>query len=203
MVLEKQDQIIVRKSRLGILFFALLIMAATGCKNEVNSVVKHATDPEKVPTMNSRDVQTIISDNGHTRYRITTPLWSMYEESKNPHWIFPNGIVAEEMDSAFRVVTTIKCDSAYYDEIKQLWDLHGNVHIISSGGQDNILTDQLYWDQIQHKLYSDAFIHVEKGGRVIEGYGYESNEQFSTYTLRKVEAIFPIDESKMPHPGGK
>lgn len=187
----------------GILLVALLVTLATGCKDEVSGVVKHATDPEKVPTMKSVDVQTIISDNGHTRYRITTPLWCMYEEAREPHWVFPDGVTAEEMDSLYRVVTTIKCDSAYYDEQKQLWDLHGNVRITASSGQDNILTDQLYWDQMSHRLYSDAFIHVEKGGRVIEGYGYESNEQFSTYTLRKVEAIFPIDESRMPHPGGR
>ena len=35
----------------------------------------------------------------------------------------------------------------------------------------------------------------------IEGYGYESNEQLTTYELRQVEAIFPIDERRMPHPG--
>lgn len=179
----------------------LLTAVVTSCKDEVTSVVKHATDPEQVPTMVSHDVQTIISDNGHTRYRITTSLWTMFEECQEPHWIFPKGVVAEEMDSLYRSVTTIKCDSAYYDERKQLWDLNGNVRITANGGVDKIMTDQLYWNQLEHKLFSDAFIHVEKGGRVIEGYGYESNEQFSTYTLRKVEAIFPIDESRMPHPG--
>lgn len=187
----------------GILIVALLAASSAGCKDEVSGVVEHATDPELVPTMKSRDVQTIISDNGRTRYRITTPLWCMYEEAKDPHWVFPRGVIAQEMDSAHKIITTIRCDSAYYDEKKQLWDLRGNVRITASAGQDNILTDQLYWDQMTHRLYSDAFIHVEKGGRVIEGYGYQSNEQFSTYTLRKVEAIFPIDESRMPQPGGK
>ena len=41
---------------------------------------------------------------------------------------------------------------------------------------------------------------MEKQGRVIEGYGYRSNEKFTTYELQRVEAIFPIDENKMPHP---
>lgn len=180
----------------------LLALATTACKDEVRGVVKHITDPNKAPTMSTHDVQTIISDDGHTRYRITTAVWDMYEEAREPHWVFPKGVLAEEMDSAYHIISSIKCDSAYFDKNKQLWDLHGNVRITNTGG-DVILTDQLYWNQIEHKLYSDAFIHVEKQGRVIEGYGYESNEQFSTYSLNKVEAIFPIDESKMPHPGGK
>jgi len=81
-----------------------------------------------------------------------------------------------------------------------LWTLTGNVRMTNATG-DVVLTDELMWDQHAHRLYSDAFIHIEKQGRIIEGYGYESNERLTTYELRQVEAIFPIDESRMPHPG--
>ena len=108
-------------------------------------------------------------------------------------------MTCEELDNNYNPVSTIKCDSAYFDKDKALWTLTGNVRITNDDG-DVILTDQLFWDQSDRKLYSEAFIHVEKQGRVIEGYGYESNETFTTYTLRRVEAIFPIDESRMPHP---
>ena len=183
-----------------VVLLAVVLMSLAGCKDgELKSVVSHATDPERVPTMATNDVQTIISDDGNTRYRITTDRWLMFEEARDPHWVFPDGVKAEELDSAYAVVSTIECDSAYYDKHSQLWDLNGNVRITNDAG-DIILTDQLFWDQGQHKLYSEAFIHIEKQGRVIEGYGYESNETFTTYTLRRVEAIFPIDESRLPHP---
>ena len=173
----------------------LLCLIFTSCKDEVKNVVTRETDPEQVPSMATRDVQTVISDDGRTRYRIETDVWQMFEEAKEPHWIFPRGVKAEELDPAFNPISSIKCDSAYYDENSQIWDLHGHVNITNSDG-DVILTDQLFWNQMTHRLYSDAFIHIEKQGRVIEGYGYESNEQFSTYTLRQVEAIFPVDESR-------
>lgn len=183
-----------------VVLLAVVLISLAGCKDgELKSVVSHATDPDRVPTMATNDVQTIISDDGHTRYRITTDRWLMFEEARDPHWVFPGGVKAEELDSAYAVVSTIECDSAYYDKHSQLWDLNGNVRITNDAG-DIILTDQLFWDQGQHKLYSEAFIHIEKQGRVIEGYGYESNETFTTYTLRRVEAIFPIDESRLPHP---
>ena len=185
--------------RLG-LVATILLLLTTACKDQVTSVVSHATDPERVPTMTSNDVQTVISDDGHTRYRITTKRWLMFEEAREPHWIFPDGVKADELDSAFNAITSIQCDSAYYDEHKQLWDLRGHVHITNTDG-DVIMTDQLFWNQNEHSLYGEAFIHIEKQGRVIEGYGYESNEQFTTYTLRDVEAIFPIDESRFPRGG--
>ena len=179
---------------------AILAVAATSCKDDSTSVVSHPTNPEKVPTMTSRDVETVISDSGHTRYRIVAKLWNMYEEAARPHWTFPNGVTCEELDDRFNMVSSIKCDSAYFDKTDALWTLTGNVRITNVTG-DIVLTDQLMWDQQAHKLFSDAFIHIEKQGRIIEGYGYESNERLTTYQLRQVEAIFPIDERRMPHPG--
>lgn len=178
----------------------IVLATATGCKDDSTSVVSHATNPELVPTMTTTDVQTVISDSGHTRYRIVAPLWNMFEEAKEPHWTFPKGVTCEELDDNYKTTTTIKCDSAYFDKNKSLWTLTGNVRM-TNAENDVVLTDELLWDQHAHKLYSDAFIHIEKQGRIIEGYGYESNERLTTYQLRQVEAIFPIDEKRMPHPG--
>ena len=178
--------------------FAVVLFAS--CKDDSTSVVSHPTDPERVPTMTTSDVQTIISDSGQTRYRIAAPLWNMFEEAKQPHWTFPKGVKCEELDNKFNPVTSIQCDSAFFDKDNALWSLVGNVRI-SNINNDLILTDELMWDQRTHRMYSDAFIHIEKQGRIIEGYGYESNERLTTYQLRQVEAIFPIDERRMPHPG--
>ena len=183
-----------------IAFFTILAMViATGCKDDSTSVVSHPTNPELVPTMTTTDVQTVISDSGHTRYRIAAPLWNMFEEAKEPHWTFPQGVTCEELDNNYNTITTIKCDSAYFDKNQSLWTLTGNVQL-TNVTNDVVLTDELNWDQHGHRLYSDAFIHIEKQGRIIEGYGYVSNEQLTTYQLRQVEAIFPIDEGRMPHP---
>ena len=182
-----------------IAFLIALTLAVASCKDDSTTVVSHPTNPEVVPTMTTSDVQTVISDSGHTRYRIAAPLWNMFEEAKQPHWTFPKGVTCEELDDKYNTASTIKCDSAYFDKNANLWTLTGNVRITNPAG-DVVLTDELMWDQHGHRLYSDAFIHIEKQGRIIEGYGYESNERLTTYQLRQVEAIFPIDESRMPHP---
>jgi LPS export ABC transporter protein LptC len=188
------------KSLLHISIAAVIMLTLVGCKDDTTSVVSHPTNPDVVPTMSTTDVNTIISDSGHTRYRIAAPLWNMFEEAKEPHWTFPKGVTCEELDNNYKTATTLRCDSAYFDKAKALWTLTGHVRITNVKG-DVILTDELMWDQQAHKMYSNAFIHIEKQGRIIEGYGYESNERLTTYTLRQVEAIFPIDESRMPHPG--
>ena len=148
-----------------------------------------------IPTMLTRDVETLISDSGVTRYRIVTPIWYVYDEVEEPYWRFPEGLNLDKYDNFFRTEATVRADSAIYLKRKQTWQLDGNVSI-SNVMNEKFLTQQLFWDQRTHKLYSDSFIHIERTDRVLEGYGFESNEQLTRYTIKKVSGIFPASEFK-------
>lgn len=180
---------------------ALLIAAAalsatvtTSCKDD-SSIDTADVDSIGVPTMLTRNVETIISDSGVTRYRIVTPIWYVYDEVEEPYWRFPDGLNLEKFDNFFRTEATVEADSAIYLKRKQIWRLDGNVNI-SNVLNEKFLTQQLFWDQRSHKLYSDSFIHIERTDRVLEGYGFESNEQMTRYTIKRVSGIFPASEFK-------
>ncbi len=180
-------------SRLRLLPVAVTVavasLVAVSCKDDSQMGVADV-DAAVFPTMVTRDVETLISDSGITRFRITTPIWYVYDEVDEPYWRFPDGMYLEKFDDIFRKEATIRSDSATYFKNKQLWRLDGNVDI-SNVANERFLTQQLYWDQRAHKVYSDSFIHIERADRVIEGYGFESNEQMSRYTISNVAGIFP------------
>lgn len=171
---------------------------ASSCKEDatIDTATVSAGD---VPTMMTRDVETLISDSGVTRYRINTPVWYMYDEVQEPYWKFPEGLKLVKFDNFFRTEATVDADSATYFKQQQIWRLDGNVNI-SNVMNEKFLTQQLYWDQRGHKLYSDSFIHIERTDRVLEGYGFESNEQMTRYTIKKVSGIFPASEFKSKGP---
>lgn len=183
-----------RKVR-NILFLLFAMIAIVGCRDEVKDVVKKATDPEKVPTMTTRNVTTLISDSGITQYRVTTKVWYMFEQAQKPFWFFPEGLFLEQFDKKFKVAATVQCDSAKFFEDTKIWRLDGNVRIVNVN-KDLILTNQLFWSQREQKIYSDSFIHIEKADRIIEGYGFESNERMTKYTLKRPSGIFPFDENR-------
>lgn len=172
-------------------FVACFILIA--CRDEVKSVVEHATDPETTPTMATDSVRTLVSDSGITKYRITAQTWLMYEEAKKPFWRFPDGLLLEQFDSVFDVVASIICDSATYFKNDQLWRLDGNVNI-ETARCELILTNQLFYSQRRNEIYSDSFVHIEKTDRIIEGYGFVSNDRMTTYTLDSVSGIFPMEQ---------
>lgn len=174
-------------------------IVVTGCKDS-DPVATGTVDPTHTPTMLTRDVETLISDSGVTRYRIVTPIWYVYDETPDPIWRFPEGLKLERFDNFFRTEATVVADSATYFKDKQLWRLDGNVSL-NNVMNEKFLTNQLFWDQRQQKLYSDSFIHIERPDKVLEGYGFDSNQNLTRYTIRRVSGIFPAS-SFTPGQGG-
>ncbi len=168
-------------------------MLLTACGEERRDYLSGNIDPEKFPTMMTRNVETFISDSGIMRYRVVTPLWLIYEEARVPHWSFPKTIELEKYDDYFQKQATVRCDSATYFEQERLWRLDGNVRITNIA-KEKFLTNQLFWDDRNRKVYSDSFIHIEKSDRIIEGYGFMSNDRLTIYDVRNVSGIFPVSD---------
>ena len=145
--------------------------------------------------MVTRDVVSLISDSGMTRYRILSKLWLVYDEAEVPTWKFPVGLKLEQFDDSFRIAATVKCDSATYFKNQKLWRLDGHVDIRNIK-KEVIETEQIFWDQVNHKVYSDSFVHIERADRILEGYGFTSNEKLTEYVIRRPSGIIPVPERK-------
>lgn len=184
-----------RSRTLRTLPFAALVAGflLTACAEEHRDYLQGNLNPEKFPTMMTRDVETFISDSGIVRYRVVTPLWLIFEEARVPHWSFPKTLELEKFDDYFQKQASVRCDSATYFEQERLWRLDGNVRITNIA-KEKFLTNQLFWDDRNRKVYSDSFIHIEKSDRVIEGYGFTSNDRLTVYDVRNVSGIFPVSD---------
>lgn len=165
----------------------------SSCEEEKHYYVKNVGDGESVPSMSTLDVKTFISDSGYTKYFIKTPIWNMYEEAQDPFWLFPNGLEMEQYNINLQVESTMRCDSAKYLSQQRIWRLDGNV-IMVNVARDTFLTNQVFWDQNKRKVYSDSFIHIVKEDRIIEGYGFDSNETMTAYVVNRPTGIFPVNE---------
>lgn len=150
-------------------------------------------DGNVTPTMITDSVSSFVSDSGITRYHIEAPLWLMFDEADDPYWLFPQGLHLSRFDDNMSVNATIYADTARYFVRRRLWKLDRNVRMRNLDG-DKFLTEQMFWNQNSHRVYSDSFIHIERAQRILEGFGFISNEQITAYTIRRPTGIFPIDE---------
>lgn len=177
--------------------WTILIMIASlllaSCEEERHYYVANIGNDGDVPTMSTTDVNTFISDSGYTKYYIRTDLWDMYDECNDPYWKFPTGVELEQYDNKHNIESTLRCDSARYFTQKRIWKLDGNVVMVNVE-RDSFLTNQVFWDQTRRKIFSDSFVHIVKSDRIIEGYGFDSNEQMTMYTVKRPTGIFPVNQ---------
>ena len=71
---------------------ATLLMAAVilpSCREDKKIDVASRLRPERMPTMSTVNVSTLISDSGITQYKIVSPLWLVYDNADTPYWNFP------------------------------------------------------------------------------------------------------------------
>ena len=149
--------------------------------------------------MATLDVQTFISDSGYTRYHLSTPAWYVYDDTSEPFWRFPEGLELEQYDDFLKPVSTVVCDSAIYFSRKRLWQLDGNVVMVSTDG-DSFLTEQLFWEQETRRIRSDSFIHIVRSDRILEGYAFESDQAMADYVIHHPTAILPAER---PQPNSR
>ncbi len=188
-----------RTTSVILLLATLLSSLLPSCKEVKREVVTTPSNPDSIVSMLTRDVTTLISDSGMTRYRISTKLWLVYDEARRPNWRFPNGLFLEQFDNNFKVEATIRCDSAIYFKAEKLWRLDGDI-VIRNAKKELIETEQLFWDQALHEVRSDSFVHIERADRILEGYGFRSDEQLRNYMLNKPSGIFPIPKRQETTP---
>ena len=173
----------------------LLAVAFSACHHEDVASGRESFPVEraKMPVLNTATVSTLISDSGVIRYRIETEEWLIFDKTEPSYQEFPKGIYLEQFDPELNVQASLKADYAHYDDVAQIWRLRGNVHALNRKGEQ-FDTPELNWDQQQHRVWSDTTIHITRETSIIEGVGFESNEEMSKYTILNPTGVFPIKD---------
>lgn len=148
---------------------------------------------DSTAVMSTYGVTTLISDSGRISYKIEAEEWSIFNKRKPPYWSFEKGLYLEKYDRNMNIEATVKCDTAYYFNEDKLWKLLGNIDIKNSKNE-KFLTDTLYWDQGKEMIYSDAYIRIEQGDQITEGYGFSSNQNLSVWQIKNTKGIYAIEE---------
>ena len=170
----------------------LFLFSACAKEQPMTSAI---TNRDSVPIMITRDVSSYISDSGVVRYKIITEEWKVFDRLDPSHWSFEQGIYLERFDDSLNVEAVIVADTAYYYDKQELWELRGDVHI-ENIQDEQFDTQLLFWNQKSERVYSDRYIRIRQQKRIITGVGFTSNQDFTDYTIKQTQGIFPIKEEQ-------
>lgn len=172
---------------------ALVLFLLVSCGGRGKQLGDAVTSRDSMAVMSTSNITSLISEDGMIRYRINAESWDMFDRTDPPRWTFEKGVYLEVLDSLMEVSSMIKADTAYYYSDTEIWELRGHVH--AENPQDEQFdTELLYWDQRKEKVYSDERIAIRQVHQILYGRGFESNQDFTRYTIRKSEGVFPIED---------
>lgn len=170
-----------------------MLFLLSACAENKQPMTDAITNRDSVPVMTTRDVSTYISDSGVVRYKIITDEWQVFDRLNPSRWVFEQGVYLEKFSNDLSIEATIIADTAYYYDKEELWELRGNVHI-ENEQDEQFDTELLFWNQKTKRVYSDQYIRIRQQKRIITGIGFTSNQDFTNYTIKQTQGIFPIKE---------
>jgi LPS export ABC transporter protein LptC len=171
----------------------VVLFSLQACARNEKEFIAAVEDRSVIPQLHVRDVTTVVSDSGITRYRINTPQWDIYDKAIQPYWEFPAGVHLERFDENLIVDANVHSLYAKYHERDQLWELKGNVRATNIQGE-LFETELLFWNQRTERIYSDSLIKITKPEYIIIGVGFESNQEMTQYQLRQTRYVISVDE---------
>lgn len=177
----------------------VMLFLFSSCSANKKQLANAIRNRDSLPVMRTLGVSTLVSDSGITRYRVNTKQWLIYDRKNPPYWAFEKGVYLEKFDSLYHVEASIKADTAYYFDREKLWRLKGHVVIKSLKGE-KFETTELFWNQQTQKVYSDKYIRIQQQDKIITGYGFESNQQLTLYTIHNSGGIFPVKDEPIQKP---
>lgn len=170
------------------------VLLLAGCREDDRLGVTGNIDSSKMPQLSTRNVSTLISDSGYTKYKVLTPLWNVYSgNNKEPFWDFPEGVYLRQLDHNLEVVSTVAADSACYFPNKKLWELYGDVEI-KQEDKAYFFSQRIFFDDRRKLIFSDTFIHIKTPTQILEGVGFESNQSMTKYRVLKPTGMFPTSQ---------
>ena len=159
------------------------------CEEQKEHTAPAVNDRDSASMMTSYGVNTLISDSGVIKYRIVAERWEVNPVRNPSRWIFEKGVFFEQFDEKFHVQSYIQCDTAYYYDQKRLWELRSRVSILTKDGL-RFTSQQLFWDEAEHELYSYVHSKLVTPERTLEGNFFRSDERMTKYTVTNTRGSF-------------
>lgn len=171
------------------LYIIVFLLVAISCNNPQEHIAPAVRERDSVAMMTSYGINTLISDSGVMKYRIVAERWEVNTTVHPPRWIFSRGLFLEQFDEKLHVEAYIQSDTAYYFTEQRLWHLIGNVRVRTIT-QMRFNSEELYWDENQHEMYSNKFSRVVTPEREMQGSYFRSDERMTHYTVTNSKGSF-------------
>lgn len=174
------------KKTLTIILFSFSAFVFFSCrdnKKEIDQIMQKQT---VFPSEQGEVVEIIYTDSGLVQMRITAPVMNHYTYNvPEAYTEMPKGIYVEFFNDSGKVKTTLKAGYAIRYEKNKRTEARKNVVVVNINGEV-LNTEKLNWDEVNKRIYTEAFVKITTKKDILKGTGMESDQDFTNYEIRNI-----------------
>ncbi len=169
----------------------LSVVSLASCEENAIAKVKARFDEKEVDVEVADSVQFIYKEDQYARAVVTGKTVKRYTRTQNK-LEFTDGLIVRFYDQ-LKLISVLKADFAENNDSEQKVLVSGNVYM-ESAKYERMETQELTWDMRAKRVYTDKAIKIRTPDHIIYGVGFDSDEDFSNYTIRKVNGIVSVSD---------
>lgn len=170
-------------------FLVLGLLIAVFACNQRKDLIDQPLYEGPLSSMDSAVTQ--MSDSGLVVMRLETALQNNFENGDR-EW--PNGFQIKWYNKRGQVTSYFSANYVYFTKAENLYRAEGNVVVKSYANQDELNTEELFWNQTEEKFFTDKFVTINSDDEVHTGEGMQSNQDFTEYRILKPNGTFTLED---------
>lgn len=173
--------------------FGILLMVAVAACNTDEATQQVMNERVNLPLETGKNIYVTYTDSGFTKAKLFAPLLERYANDERQETVMQKGITAYFYRKDNVVESFLKAKYAIrYDRDKKMI-ARNDVVLVSRKG-DTLNTEELIWDEVKQKIYSEKFVRITTKDEIIMGDGFESNTEFTKYKIFSIRGVISLKE---------
>jgi LPS export ABC transporter protein LptC len=175
---------------------SIMILFIVSCKNDMD-VIRNLTKANDMPDISGENVEIIYTDSMTIKMKLVAPKLIRYDKVKEPYYEFPKGLHVYNYDGHKKMITDIVAEWATYNEVKRQWHVKNNVVAHNYQKNEQLNTEELFWDETKASIFSDKFVRItNKSGVFFGERGFESDQYMNHWKLIGSKGTLNVKEKK-------
>ena len=165
---------------------SILSIFLFSCSEEVVKTFKEYTGP----AIEAENITTLFTEDAELKIKLQAPVqWELQNKDRE----FPEGMEVDFYDNDTTHTSKLTANYGYYTDETKIYKATGNVVIVNEEKGETMKSEELFWEPDKEIIYTDKFVRIETQDEILEGYGLEAKEDFSSYKIKKPTGIFNME----------
>lgn len=173
------------------LFLFVGVILIPGCVNDLEQVEAIMED-ELLPTEVADSIQIIYSDSGLLKVILEANHLERFL-GENPYLEMTDGVHVRFFNGLGEVESELRSNYAVSYENTDIMEAKEDVVVVNKEGE-TLNTEHLVWEEKTERIHTEEFVKITTEDEVIFGHGFESNQDFTKYRIKKIKGTINLKE---------